>query len=164
MEWNQGRDQCEGFEVLLEDSIEGGLTGEEAKKLDAHLTACAACREALEDAKLSRQLLQFGEPAAQASPAFARIVMARIRSSQEQSGQAGLLQTLVAFASRLAITATLALGVLIAYTAVNPPATAMQPALMSADTHAGLFTDPAQQVETRDGFLRLVAESSHGQK
>ena len=165
MEWEEKPRKCEGYEALLEDSLEGALSGEDAKRLESHLHDCVSCREALENAKQSRRLLQWGEPAAEASPGFARIVMARIRANEEQAAsEAGLLQTLVTFASRLAITATLALGVLIAYAAVAPPAPSVQTASMSAAGRYGLFTDPAQRAMTRDDFLRMVAETSYGQK
>lgn len=166
MEWDNTQAKCKGFEALLEESVEGTLGGEDAKRLEQHLGECATCREALAVARSSQRLLQWGEAAAQANPGFARIVMARIRQveAQRAAGDARLMRTLVFFASRLAITATLALGVLIAYTAVAPPTPNTRVITMNAEERAGLFTDPVQQVSTRDGFLRMVADTSHGEK
>jgi hypothetical protein len=165
MEWDMKKAKCEGFEALLEDAVERVLSSEDAERLALHLRGCASCREALEEGRASKRLLQWGEPAAKASAGFARAVMARVREAQSRAGhEAGLMQALVTFASRLAITATLALGVLVAYTAVAPPTETRQLATMSAEDRSGLFTDPAQQVATRDGFLRTVVETSYGQK
>jgi len=166
MEWNIKQGKCEEIEALLEDSLEGALESEGARNLlEVHLRECAKCREALEDAKSSRRLLKWCESAPEASPGFARVVMARIWAHQDQAGSGrGLVQALVTFASRLAITATLALGALIAYTAVAPPAPNTEITAMNAEGRYGLFTDPAQRAVTRDDFLRMVAETSHGQK
>jgi anti-sigma factor RsiW len=162
MDWDKKRGNCEGFEALLEDSIEGVLSGEEAKKLQQHLSSCGACREALEEARLSQRLLQWGEPAAEASPGFARVVMARIREAEARNEPPGIMPALVAFASRLAITATLALGVMVAYTRVAPPAENPQMATMTAEDHASLFSDPVQQASSVDDFFALSASTSHG--
>lgn len=165
MEWNINQRKCEEIEALLEDSLEGALGSGDARSLEVHLRDCAKCREALEDAKQSRRLLKWGEPAAEASPGFARTVMARIRAHQDQAGSGrGMVQSLVTVASRLAITATLALGALIAYTAVAPPAPSTEVTAVNAEGRYGLFTDPAQRAATRDDFLRMVAETTHGQE
>jgi len=166
MDWDNRQGKCEAFEVLMEDSVEGTLRADDAVRLERHLRECADCRQMLSEAQASRRLLQYGDAAPEASPGFSRIVMARIREAEAQSaaGQPGLLRSLVAFASRLAITATLALGVLIAYTAVAPPAPNSRSASMNAEERSGLFTDPVQQASTRDGFLRMVADTSHGEK
>jgi hypothetical protein len=161
MDSDKKHGNCEGFEALLEDSIEGVLGGEEAKNLEQHLRVCAACREALEEARLSQNLLQWSEPAAEASPGFARTVMARIREA-EMKNESGIMPALVAFASRLAITATLALGMLVAYTRVAPPAENPAMATVTAEDHSGLFSDPVQQASSVDGFFALTASTSHG--
>jgi len=166
MEWNNKQGNCTSCESLMEDSLEGTLRGEDAKRLQRHLSECASCREEYSAVEASRRLLRYGSAAPEASPGFSRIVMARIREAESQvaEGQAGLLRTLVAFASRLAITATLALGVLIAYTAVAPPVPRTQSATLNASERSGLFTDPVQQAATRDGFLRMIADTSYGEK
>lgn len=161
MNWDKKHGNCEVFEALLEDSVEGALSSEEAKKLEQHLSGCAGCREALEEARLSRRLLQQGEAAAEASPGFARTVMARIREAEARS-ESGIMPALVAFASRLAITATLALGVMVAYTRVAPPAQNPEMATMTAEEHSGLFSDPVQQAHSIDGFFGPSTSASHG--
>lgn len=161
MERDNKYGNCEAFEAMLEDSIEGTLNGQDAKKLEQHLTGCAGCREALEEARLSSRLLQWGEPAVEVSPGFARTVMARIREAEARS-DSGIMPALVAFASRLAITATLALGVMLAYTRMAPPADNSQVASLTADDHAALFSDPAQQATSIDGFFSPSKSASHG--
>lgn len=161
MEWDNKHGNCEAFEAMLEDSTEGTLSGQDAKKLEEHLTGCAGCREALEEARLSNRLLQWGEPAAEASPGFARTVMARIREAEARS-DSGIMPALVTFASRLAITATLALGVMLAYTRMAPPTENPEMATLTAEDHAALFSDPAQQATSIDGFFSPPARASHG--
>lgn len=161
MERDNKHGNCEAYEAMLEDSIEGMLSGQDAKKLEQHLDRCVACREALNEARLSRRLLQWGEAAPEATPGFARVVMARIREAESKS-EPGIMPALVAFASRLAITATLALGVMLAYTRVAPPAENSQVAALTAEDHTALFSDPAQQATSIDGFFSPTASASHG--
>lgn len=152
---------CAEYEMLLEDSIGGALEGSEAQALTAHLSTCANCRAALEDARATNRLLSLAEPTADPGPQFTHMVMARIRS-EVQMEERSLWRLVAAFARSFALTATVALGLMLAYNAYWVPngrdAAIMQ---QTPDTRE-LISDPGAPPATPDDTLIMVAESEHG--
>lgn len=156
---------CAEFEMLLEDSIEGPLEGAEAKALAVHMAGCANCRAALEDARATSRLLSFAEPTPDPGPQFTHLVMARVRTEAQADGKS-LWRLVAAFARPFALSATVALGLMLAYGAywapnpVNPnTGAAMVP---QADVHE-LISDPSAPPATLDDTLMMmVADNDHG--
>lgn len=153
------KNMCEAYEILLEDSVEGHLEGADAQSLAAHVDGCASCRTALEDARESARLLRRGEPTPDPGPAFTHMVMARIRT-ELPSEERGLWRLVAAFARPFALTATLALGLLLAYGAYWMPQQPTDTAV-SGDTRE-LISDPSAPPATPDEILMIMAENEHG--
>jgi anti-sigma factor RsiW len=156
-----GYGACPEHEALWEDYIGGDLSSADAGRAEEHLGGCAACREALEMAAASRRLLRTVEPAEDPGPGFARLVMARIHTAQQErsSERAGFWQPFVWLGWRFAVTATLALGLLVTYDARQP-----QPDVASARPIVrDLFSpDPARTLPVSgDETLMMVADTSH---
>ena len=159
---------CAAYETLLEDYLAGGLAGAEAERATAHLKTCAACRGALDEAASSARLLKMAGilagPAPEPGPAFARIVMARIRSAEQPSAQeARFWHPFVSLAWRFAATAALALAFLVTYATVwHGQAGGNNTVAIETETHDIFSPDPAQQPASRDDVLMIVAGSDHG--
>lgn len=154
---------CESYEALLEDYLNGELSGAEAKSAAEHWQRCAGCREALKDAAASARLLRAAGPSADPGPGFARTVMARIRAAENEiaAGRANFWQPLVSFGWRFAATATLALVVLVTYNAshrVQPKVIAARPT-ESIDIFG---PEPARAPANGDEVLMMVADSGYG--
>jgi hypothetical protein len=154
--------ECRGYEPLLEDYLSGELVGSEARNTLEHLKACAGCRAVLAEAQRSVVLLRAEEPTPDPGHAFARIVMARISSDlRKVSEVAGLWQPFVSLAWRFAASATLAVGLLLAYAATSStPAQSAASELAQAEFHE-LFPEPAAPPSSPDEILMMVAETSH---
>lgn len=152
---------CAEYEMLLEDSTGGVLEGAEAKALASHLSTCANCRAALEDARATSRLLSLAEPTPDPGPRFTHMVMSRIRT-ERQADDKSLWRLVAAFARPFALSATVALGLMLAYSAYWVP-NARDTAVMqqAADTHE-LISDPGAPPATPDETLIMVAESEHG--
>lgn len=162
MNAEQNTEACPKYEVLLEDYLEGELAGRAASEVEAHLSACSACREALELSRVASQLLRAGcEPAGKPGPAFVRDVMARIQVAQEgQSARDRFWKPLEALVWRLTLSAALALVLLLAYGLRLRPA---PPAVTAvSQVQAGDLLEPVQQPATGDEVLLSIAENSHG--
>jgi anti-sigma factor RsiW len=154
--------ECGGYEPLLEDYLSGNLAGSEARNTLEHLKICAACRELLAEARGSVVLLRAEDPTPDPGHAFARNVMARISSDlRKVSEVAGLWQPFVSVAWRFAASATLALGLLVAYAATSTsPAQSVANETAQAEFHE-LFPEPAAPPSSPDEILMMVAETSH---
>ncbi|MGH9746383.1 MAG: zf-HC2 domain-containing protein [Candidatus Acidiferrales bacterium] len=163
MDWEYRSSACSEYEALLEDSVSGEIGGEDAARLTQHLRDCAGCRAALEAVAPSSRLLRMGEPVADPGPAFARIVMARIRADKDVRAERGFWQPLISTAWRFAATATLALAVLIAYdsTAHNQPE-AKVASIGGAQPQDIFSPDPTLMPASRDEVMMMVAENEHG--
>jgi anti-sigma factor RsiW len=159
---------CAAYETVLEDYLAGGLSGAEAESTTAHLKTCAACRAALDEAASSARLLKMAGilagPAPEPGPAFARIVMARIRSAEQPSApEARFWRPFVSLAWRFAATAALALVFLVTYATVwHGQAGGNNTVAIETETHDIFSPDPAQQPASRDDVLMIVAGSEHG--
>jgi anti-sigma factor RsiW len=155
---------CPEYELLLEDYLNGELTGDEAQRATAHVNSCAACAEAWEAAVKSTALLRAAAGAEDPGPAFSRGVMARIRAAEEERSaeRGGFWQPFVSFGWRFAVTATLAVGLLMSYDAgwgrrAQPNTPSARPIVRD------LFTpDPVSTPANGDEALIMVAETNHG--
>ena len=159
------RNACSEFELLLEDYLSGELSGDEAQRVAAHVGSCAVCSDAWHGAVMSTALLRAAAGSPDPGPAFARTVMARIRAAEEdrRAERGGFWQPFVSFGWRFAVTASLALGLLLTYDAgwarhSQPNTTAARPIVVR-----DLFLpDPVSAPTTGDETLMMVAESNHG--
>lgn len=155
---------CPEYELLLENYLNGELTGAEAQRAEAHVKSCAACREAWESAVEGAALLRAAASAGDPGPAFSRVVMARIRAAEEQATaeRGGFWQPFVSLGWRFALTATLALALLATYDAgwgkrSQPNTPDARPIVRD------LFTpDPVNTPANGDEVLMMVAETNHG--
>ncbi len=155
---------CPDYELLLEDYLNGELTGAEAQRVSAHVGSCAGCAEAWKGAVMSTALLRAAAGADDPGPAFSRVVMARIRAAEEDRSieRGGFWQPFVSFGWRFAVTATLALGLLVTYDAgwgrrPQPNTVAARPIVRDL-----FIPDPVNTPANGDEALIMVAETNHG--
>ncbi len=155
---------CKEYEAKLEDFLNGGQDPAAAEGLEAHLQRCAGCREALEAARLSRNLLRaVREPAPEPRGTFVTRVLAAIRAEEGRRLAASeFRRPLEALASRLALTAAAALLVLAVYSFefVRPPHP--QPIASNQSQVSEGFPEPAPQPTDKDEILLSLAENGHG--
>lgn len=155
---------CTKYEALLEDYLEGALSAADARNAENHWQSCAACRCALEQAAMSVRLLRAAGSSDGPGPAFARVVMARIREAEQDRSaeRAGLWQPIVSLAWRFAATAMLALGVLVTYDAGwgrhAQPAPATARLIGVGDL---LAPEPTRPPADRDEVWMMVADNNH---
>jgi anti-sigma factor RsiW len=157
-----GRRNCEMYEPLLEDYLNGGLGGADVPSVLKHLHGCTSCRAALEQAAMSVLVLRAAEPSADPGPGFARIVMARIREAENErmAPRGSPWQLFVAFGWRFAATATLALVAWLSYNAGWGHRA--QPNVVSLRPTIDIFApDPARVPATGDEVLIMVADNGH---
>ncbi|MFY9752451.1 MAG: hypothetical protein WBS18_02380 [Candidatus Acidiferrales bacterium] len=157
---------CIEHEALLEDLVTGALSAADARRLEGHAIECAGCREALADARESVELLRLAEATPDPGPGFARLTMARIRQEETRRAdeKSGLWTPMAAFASRLAISATVALGLLLVYGTLGSRGHTTTLAAVRAANNPGadLFGDPVERPVSRDAVMMMVAERNHG--
>lgn len=159
------KNACPEYELRLEEYFHGELSGAEAQRVAAHMESCAACADAWQSALMSASLFRAVDRAGDPGPAFSRTVMARIRATEEQRGaeRGGFWQPFVSLGWRFALTASLALGLLLTYDAgwgrhSQPNAAAARPIVVR-----DLFLpDPVSTPANGDETLMMVAESGHG--
>ena len=136
---------CREFEALFEDALAAESGGNDARRVAEHVKVCEACRAAWDDARggtaLVRMASKMAEPAPFPGPGFERVIMARIRAYQENEKKSGIWQPLVFLASRVAISATLALGLMVAYDVTAHPSTSANVASMRAAQPGDLLGD-----------------------
>jgi hypothetical protein len=95
-------------------------------------------------------------------PGFARLVMARIRTEAVQRAQKSIWRPVVTFAWRFAMTATVALALLVAYASQRSDQTASNMAQMRSGDLLSDPSDPLGPPTSRDDVLRMVAYTDHG--
>jgi anti-sigma factor RsiW len=155
---------CAEYEAQLEDYLSGELDNAAAERAAAHWKSCTGCREALERATTASRWLRVGAALPDAPPAFARTVMARIQMAEDdRAARTGFWQPFVSLGWRFAATATLALGILLAYTArfgggPQPNVAAVRP----TEARDIFSPEPARAPSSGDEVLMMVAESNHG--
>lgn len=157
---------CAKYEPVLEDYLEGVLDEAGAEAARRHLQDCEACSAALDRAADSVRLLRIAEPSHEPDAAFARNVMARIRSIEQErtAERAGFWQPVVALGWRFAATAALAVGVLLScdiglshYARIN--------VATARSVEGNLFApEPARAPATGDEVLMMVAETGHAKQ
>jgi anti-sigma factor RsiW len=155
---------CTQYEARLEDFLGGGLSGAEKREVTEHLQSCPACKSALEEAGAGSRLLSFMDASSDPGPAFARIVMARIRSEEAARESRGFWQPFVSLAWRFAATAALALVVMVTYDVrFHQAGTAVGGAsVQQSDIHDLFATDADRAATNPDDVLIPVAEENHG--
>jgi hypothetical protein len=160
-----GRSACRKHEALLEDYLNDELSGgADAKSALEHWQNCPTCRALLEDATLSVRLLRAAEPSPDPGPGFARAVLTRIRTAENErvARLANFWQPFVSFGWRFAATATLAVVALVSYNAgwrhrSQPNVDAVRPT-----EGVEIFgPEPARVPANGDEVLMMVADSGH---
>jgi hypothetical protein len=167
-ETKSGYMACPQYEGLLEDYLNGALCDANVAVAAQHLEACPQCSRAADAALASTRWLRetheaLGRPP-QPSPAFPRIVMARIRAAEAaQTAEGdGFWRTLVSLGRTVTVTATLAVALLAAYEARW--ARAPQPVAASARLTEVpyLFSpDPVRLPANEGEALVMVTETDH---
>jgi predicted anti-sigma-YlaC factor YlaD len=163
----QGKDRrdvtqaCKEYEARLEDLLSRREDAAADAELEAHLKRCAACREALEDARLASELLHAGlRPAPELSGAFATRVMAGVRAEEFKRQQ--FWRPLEVLASRLALTAVTALLVLSVYVYEFAAPVHREPVTTSQSPVAEGLPAAVRQPADKDEILLSLAEGNHG--
>ncbi len=161
-----GQDQnaCRNYETLLESYLDGELSSGEAEAVSKHMAACGACREAVEVARASARLLRAsGEPAGDPGAAFTARVMAAVRAQEEkEEAGRGFWGPVEELSSRLALSAALALALLVGY-GLTPYASGSPEATSARQSTApDIFPELAHQPMNRDEVLMTIAETNHG--
>jgi hypothetical protein len=163
-ETDLGNSACRNYEAVLEDYVGGTLGTADARIGEQHWQNCASCRNALEQAAASVRMLRLVGPSDGPGPAFARTVMARIRSGEQDRliERAGFWQPLVRLGWRFAAAATIVLCVLVSYDAGWGRRTQPDIAAARLTGVSDLFApDPANAPANRDEVLMMVAETNH---
>lgn len=161
----ESRLRCGQSETVLEDYLAGELSRPAAEQLLAHLNECSACREALDEARLSARLVRGAyETAEEPGPAFTHLVMAKINMAESWlREQRNFWRPLEAIAWRLAFTAALALIFMFAYgMEMNRLATAAPAPQATLFTQpADTFSAPTPVPSSDDDVLMAIAERHH---
>jgi anti-sigma factor RsiW len=157
--------ECKQSEVLLEDYLAGELPRSAADQLAVHLGSCPACREALEEARLSSRLIsKVFEPAEEPGPAFTHLVMAKINAAEAwMREQRSFWRPFEAIAWRLAFSAALALVLMFAYGMQfsNPGAPVVAPTPTAFAQPTETFTSPSAVPSSDDEVLLAIAEKHY---
>lgn len=158
-----GHAECERHEPLLEDFLSGELSAADAQPSIEHLEKCSNCRGALDQAVMGARLLRAAEASADPGPGFARMVMARIRTSESEKAavRANFWQPFVSLGWRFAATATLAVVGLVSYNVgwghrVQPNVAVERPT-----QGTDIFSEPARVPANGDEVLMMVADNGH---
>jgi predicted anti-sigma-YlaC factor YlaD len=152
------------YEPVLEDYLEGVLDEAGTEAARRHLQGCAGCSAAFERAAGSVNLLRMAEPSEAPDSTFARKVMARIRTSEQERivERAGFWQPLVTLGWRFAATATLAVGVLLTCDIGWSHYARLNVASSRSVVGVELFApEPAEAPASKDEVLMMVADTNH---
>jgi hypothetical protein len=157
---------CPEYEAMLEDYLEGALDNGGSRRVSEHLKECTGCTGALENASGSSQWLHLAEPVRDPGPAFARIVMARIRAERDAQGRAGFWEPFVSMAWKFATTAALALVVMLAYASRAADTTATTVPSVTAQSEVQDMLMPGQSTvpATRSDFMTMITEPDNAER
>jgi predicted anti-sigma-YlaC factor YlaD len=156
---------CSEYEAFLEDYLDGALDNAGSRKIAEHLKVCAGCTRALEDAAAASQLLRAAEPVPDPGPAFARIVMARIRAQEDARSGAGFWEPFVSLAWKFATTAAFALVVMLAYSVHGASNTStVADFTASTDVQDMLVASQTTVPATRSEWVTMVTGSDNGDR
>jgi hypothetical protein len=167
---------CAEYEPLLEEYLSGGLCDANVAAVARHLEGCLKCRRAADAAlagtRMVREMSEIENEVVgmrvQPSPAFARIVMARIRAveAEQQAEHEGYWRTLIALGRKFAVIATMAVAMLAVYEArlgAQSPQ-APQPNVASArpsEVREMFAPDPVNLPTDEGEALVMVTEMEH---
>jgi len=157
---------CGSNEYLLEDYLAGTLPSGESEKLARHLTACDDCRLALADAESGSRVFRLAGSLAGSPPdphpAFARVVMARIREHREAGS---VWNPFVALAWKFAATATLALLIMVTYAVSRADEAQPESTTVTQSAVRDIFSPvPARPPDTRDEAILMVVEPNYANR
>ena len=155
---------CAGCCASIEDCLQDGTASiEPGSALAAHLSACAACREALEDAVLSSRLMRVAlETAPAPSEPFVTRVMAVVREATDaEQAPISIWRPLELLASRFALVAAAVLLALSLYLAEFAP-TRQPSGTSQAEIGAGMPEPPAAPPSNQDDVLISLSEMPNG--
>jgi anti-sigma factor RsiW len=161
---NKANKDCNQLALFWDGYLRGDLPRAAAEQLGAHLQTCGACREALDDLRISARLVGAAfEETAEPGPGFARLVMARINAAEQWlQEQRTFWRPFEALALRLAFTAALALAFLFAYGIRLSSETPVPPVTSISAQQPDIFTVPVSTVTPYgDEVLMAVAEHHH---
>ena len=147
---------------LFEDYLDGRLEGEAAASVSAHLEHCAACREAVESARLAGLLLRAAlEPTAEPDEVFWTRVRAHVREEDDRQRVAEFWPALEWLARRLTLTAAFALVVLFAFLFVTE---SKEPVVTgSGQTEVReIFPESVRQPANQNEVLVSLASNGNG--
>jgi anti-sigma factor RsiW len=160
----KGSRGCADFRTLLEGFSRGELTRESTAAIERHVAECVWCRESVNDAKACSAMMRDGyPPIPEPGPRFTQEVMAQVREMEECRGRERIAwRPLQLLAGRLALSAALALGVLLAY--VFRPGFALPPTALGGtlSVTTEIVGDAVQQPASGDDVLLAIAERDHG--
>ncbi len=163
-----GRKQtaCRKFEARLEDYLDvpdRPQPGAGEDPLAAHLQQCARCREALEAARLARNLLRGGlERAPEPPSGFVARVVSGLRAEEgRRIAATQFWQPLEVLATRLALVAAMVLLVLTVYVFEFAPAHQRVQPTSQPEVSEGL-PEPPRQPANSDEVLLSLAERNYG--
>jgi predicted anti-sigma-YlaC factor YlaD len=159
--------QCADFEVLLEDFLEGDLSLQDAWHVEQHLSICQDCRGGLEMARQSGVVLRsLIAPSPDLGDAFTQSVMIALRRKWAP-GDTPLLswKPFEVLAQRLALVASFALMLLVAYgvgrSSATSPVQAVSPAQASR-TVDELIPGAPSPATGSDAVILTIAENDRG--
>ncbi len=152
--------RCRKFESRFEDYLSGAPDSE----LGDHLTRCEDCRAALDDSRLAGNLLREAwEPASEPSQAFLANVMARIHREEERAKSPAAFWTPLEFlASRLSLTAAVALLALSVYLMEFAPRRSVPLGSTRTELSASDFPQPPVDPVSNEEVLQSLAERNNG--
>ena len=158
---------CPEFEARLEDRISGEISNADAAALDAHLSTCTHCAQALAYVEATPRLLRIAEPAADPGLGFAHMTMARIRQARDvevqRAEEKSIWNPFVSLAWKFAATSAVAVALLLSFGVTRNPGAAANGSYFSPGDDSGLFSDSAYQHSDREDFLLPDgAEGTHG--
>lgn len=158
---------CWRYRTRLEDRVSGKrLRPETDPQLDAHLSGCTECRQALDDAFLANGLLrEAGAPVIDSPNRFSTRVMVAIREEIARREAPNVIwRPLELLASRFAVAAATVLLLLSIYLAEFAPP--FRPAAIASQTEVSAQTEsgpvmpepPAQPSSPDEVLLSLAGE------
>ncbi len=151
---------CKQYEAEWEGYLDRAQAAPaEADVLAAHLESCAACRQAVENARLAGSLIRESlESTPEPSGAFATRVMANIRAEEERRQQ--FWRPLESLAARVALTAATLLLASGFYLSQFAPQSNRADRKAQSDGEASLV--PGSQPTNKDEVLLTLAGNNHG--
>jgi anti-sigma factor RsiW len=153
---------CRLYEARLEDYFEGRLLPDRAIEVEAHLSGCADCREALEMARAGTRLFAAGQlRAPEPRPDFSQRVLAAIRGEEPQRLAGGdFWRPLEMLAWRLSLVSMLLLAVLAGYLFSPQFLRRQQPARAQEIEMQDIFPESAPHPADRNEVLLTLASTN----